>query len=103
MTKEQKYMKEELSEATYVGEDGGMVVDAKFTRHGAWRKMILRLREDCGDTEAEEFIESVKPTDLGIAYLHFLTEREKKEYEEGTEWYVSLKKKSPYEVWAWWG
>ncbi len=104
MTKEQKLMKKDLQEATYICEDGGMVVDGRFTQLGAWRKMVARLRTDCGEVEAEEFMEACSPKDLGNAFLHLMTSKKREEMgaDEDTEWYIS-NKKNEYMVWVWWG
>lgn len=103
MTIEQKLIKEGLQEAQYIGEDGGMVVDGRFTELGAYRKMMKRWKEDTG--EVEEFKEFCQPDDLSMGYLHLMTpeKREKIGAEEDVEWYVSWKDKSPYEVWVFWG
>lgn len=101
--REQEIIKKQLQQAEYIGEDGGMVVDARFTIKGAYRKMIARLREDCGEAEVTDFKEACKPEELGIAFLHLITDKNKDEFDTDSEWYVSIKQESPYKVWCYWG
>lgn len=105
MTKADELIKRDLQEATYIGEDGGMVVDNRFTRAGAYRKMIARLREDCGEEEVKEFMENCKADDLGMAYFHVVTDKDRStgEFDSDTEWYVSGHDHSYNLVWVYWG
>jgi hypothetical protein len=107
MTRETEIIKKELQQAEYIGEDGGMVVDAKFTQLGAYRKMRQRWIEDCGKEEWEDFKENshFSPADLGIGFLHLVTDenRDELDFDTETEWYVSTKDKSPYKLWVYWG
>lgn len=103
MKKEQKLIKRDLQEAQYIGEDGGMVVDGRFSALGAWRKMIKRLREDCGEEEVTDFKQAVTPDELGRGWLHLVNPENQDKFESDTEWYVSIKDESPYEVWTYWG
>lgn len=105
MTKEQELIKRDLQQAEYIGEDGGMVVDGRFSRLGAYRKMIAKVREDCTESDVDDFKDACKPEDLGKGWLHLMTEADREEMgaEQEIEWYVSLEKKSPYELWVYWG
>lgn len=88
-----KEVMEELKTPQYLGEEGDMAVNCK-TMRGAWLKFRRQVREDCGETEAEEILED----NVGIGWVFLATEKEK-EYEE-MEYYVSYLKKSPYQVWV---
>lgn len=101
MTKQEKIIKEELQEAQYIGEDGGMVVNAK-TPEEAYEKMSKRWIEDCGEEDFKDFQENwfKSPDDLSIGWLHLVTPDRKKDFEPDIEWYVSYKEKSPYELWV---
>jgi hypothetical protein len=107
MTKEQELIKRDLQQAEYIGEDGGMVVDARFTQLGAYRKMAKRWIEDCGQDDWDSFKEDsdFTPDSLGIGYFHLMTEADREEMgaEQECEWYVSIEKKSKYKVWCYWG
>lgn len=102
-TKEEIILERDLKEASYIGEEGGMAVDGRLTQLGAYRKMVARIREDCGDEEVETFKENCSADDLGIAYFHLVTPANKHEFDYETEWYISVEKESPYKVWVFWG
>jgi len=98
MTKEEQYLKDDLKNAVWIGEDGGMAVSGKLTKIGAWRKMRALLREDCGNIEAEEFrLDSIE-----IGFLRLATEEERKGDYYDSEWFIT-RKKTQYPVWVYWG
>lgn len=100
MTKQQKIIKEELQEAQYIGEDGGMVVDGRFTPEDAYKMMVTKIREE----EAENFTDWCNPEDIVSGWLHLTTEEDRRDrFDSDTEWYVSIRDKSPYSVWVYWG
>lgn len=106
MTKEQELIKRDLQQAEYIGEDGGMVVDGRFTLVGAFRKMRERWIEDCGEDEWQDFNDDADlMSNIGIGYFHLMTEADREEMgaEKECEWYISIEKKSPYKVWCYWG
>ena len=80
-----------------------MVVDGRFTRLGAYRKMVARIREDCFETDVDDFKEACKLNHLGMAWFHLVTDENRDQFDVDTEWYVSLEKISSYPVWCYWG
>lgn len=91
-----KYFMKEISiEPAPIGEDGDMTC-VSTTERGAFIKFKRWMREYVGDIEADE----LKISNVGDGWLHALTGKEKKDYEEGVLWYVSYKKESPYRVYV---
>ena len=106
MNTEQKLIKRDLQQAEYIGEDGGMAVDGRFTLLGAYRKMRQRWIQDCGEDDWEFFNEEADlKNNIGIGFFHLMTDADREEMgaERETEWFVSFEKKSPYKVWIYWG
>ena len=99
MTEEEKLIKRDLQIAQWVGEDGGMVVDGKFSLETACRKMRRLLKREVGETESEDF----KIDNIGIGYFMLPTPEDIEENGNDSEWYISIKDKSPYKVWVYWG
>jgi len=91
-----QYLKELAKEASYLGEDCEMMTVACKTKIGAWRKFRQLVRGDAGELEAEE----IKLEDVGIGWFRLPTIKDKEEYGEDTEWFVSFKEESPHQVWV---
>lgn len=95
-----KQAMKELKTAQYLGEEGDMAVNCK-TKLGAFRKFKQQVREDCGESSE---LEDMTMDNIGIGWVFVVTAEMKKEdyedrFEEDTEYYVSYKEKSPYQVW----
>jgi len=92
---------EELKTPQYIGEEGDMAVNCK-TQLGAFIKFKQQVREDCGESSE---VEEMTMDNIGIGWVFIVTDEMKKEdcedrFEEDTEYYVSYKEKSPYQVWT---
>lgn len=96
MERQQLVLEELKEEAQFVGEAGDMVVVADSPE-----KALEMFKKLVADTEGKDEASKLKLEAVGIAYLHMELAELPEEYFEGTdmEWYVSLKKVSPYTVW----
>jgi hypothetical protein len=94
---DKQFLHKEFSEAQYVGDEGNMVVDGRFTLIGAYRKMIHLVREDCGDMEAKEFMENNPLDQLGTRFARITTDEEKEKYDD-SPWIV-MQEKTDFTVW----
>lgn len=76
-------------EAEYIGEDGDMVCQAT-TERGALIKFKRRIREDCGDLDAEE----VEMQYVGVGWLRLphSVEEENQGDDPPVAWLVSFEK-----------
>ena len=99
----QKLLDTELQKVVEINEDGGMIVDGRLSLAEARKRMYDFWVETAGKEEADDFFENWCTEEaIGTGWLH-PTSKEQKEEWEGAEWYVSLRDKSKYEVWVYWG
>jgi hypothetical protein len=100
MKKIEKIYKEELNQAQYIGEDGSMVVAGYYTPEEAYKKMSERWIADCGEEDWKDFQQNwlKSPDDLSVGWLHLVTPDREKDFEPYTEWFISFKEESDYEV-----
>ena len=96
MKEEQKLIKRDLQEAVWIGEDGAMAIDGRFSERYAWIQFRKLMRDDVGEYEADE----VEIEDVGIGYFHLPTPEDIEEYGNEYDWLINYQEKSDYPVWV---
>lgn len=96
MTQEQKLIKRDLQEAVWIGEDGDMAIDGRFSKRYAWIQFRKLMREDVGEPEASE----IEIADVDRGWFKLPTPEDIEEDGENHDWYVHYRIKSKYPVWV---